>query len=308
MKSNPKRIVCLYSGGLDSAIMYHLAKKTYPEAEVISLYYRHGVAGEESEIASLPDFVEVRTIDWLDDRHPCLPKKNNLSGAIYIPGRNLVFSVLAASQEVADQVWMGGLWDEDYPDSTDKNSTFRELTSEVLTYVLSPFIDQVTVRTPFVELGWSKQDAAHWALNNGFSPDDITRTVSCYDANCGTACGNCMQCVKRVLVFKDNQLEENYRQDPRTSDFLKNLIREHLPKIRNHEFDSLSRDNLNFWYLWLKHYDSMSQEQQQSVGVIPLDERTELIISILQALDRPSVLSGKTAEEFLSLNTNATQR
>jgi 7-cyano-7-deazaguanine synthase in queuosine biosynthesis len=210
------KIVILYSSGLDSRIMLHYAQQKYPDADIKCIYYQHGAESEQHELSLLPDFVEVRKIDWLGEKiKPVAKKEDPFAGAIYIPGRNLVFSVLAASQELADEIWMGTLYDEVNPKGTDKNDTFRNLTSGVLSYVLSPFIDNVTIRFPFAEEKWTKVDAVSWALDNGLSKEEIVDTTSCWHRVKGERpCGRCKQCFKRQLVLMLNDIEEDCKFNP----------------------------------------------------------------------------------------------
>lgn len=232
------KIVVLYSGGLDSLILLKLAKASYPDAEIKCLYYRHGADSEEAEIARLPDFVEVREVAWLGEFcRPVAKLDDPYAGAIYIPGRNLVFSALAACQELSDEVWMGTLWDEDNDQATDKNERFRRGASELLSYVLSPFVGNVKVRFPFVEAGWSKVDAVEWALANGVTKEELIETVSCWHHD-GIPCGQCKQCFKRYFIFLLNKLEECYRVHPIYSRHGRELLRKYLttvPKNRDEQ-------------------------------------------------------------------------
>jgi 7-cyano-7-deazaguanine synthase in queuosine biosynthesis len=230
------KIVILYSGGLDSLIMHRYGMKRYPDAEIKCLYYRHGADSEEAEIARLPKFVEVRDVDWLNENCKPVPKRDDpFAGAIYIPGRNLVFSVLAACQELPDEIWMGTLWDEDNSQATDKNEKFRSMTSEVLSYVLKPFIGEVKVRFPFVEKIMTKERAINWALNNGVTKDEIKSTVSCWHHD-GMPCGRCKQCFKRYFIFLLNDMEETCRVHPIFSRHGTELLKQYLgcvPKNRD---------------------------------------------------------------------------
>jgi 7-cyano-7-deazaguanine synthase in queuosine biosynthesis len=222
------KIVILYSGGLDSFLLKKWAEKYYPKAEIKCIYYAHGADSEWQEVSRLPDYVEVRRVDWINDKCRPLAKKDDpFAGAIYIPGRNLVFSVLAASQEIANEVWMGTVYDEDNPKATDKNEYFREDTSALLSYVLSPFIDKVKVRFPFVEERWTKRNCVKWAIGNGVTPEELMSTVSCWNHQ-GMPCGECKQCFKRWLVFKLNGFEEKYLQHPLDSDYGLTLIDDYL--------------------------------------------------------------------------------
>lgn len=209
------KITVLYSGGLDSYILYEMAKKEYPEAEILGVYFQHGCESEEVEISSLPKFISIRKIDWLSETIKPLAKKSDpFASNIYIPGRNLVFSVLAACQDLPDEIWMGSMFDEDNEQGTDKNETFREMTSTLLSYVLSPFKDDVKLRFPFVEKKFSKKDSVRWALENGISKEELMSTTSCWHNKLGKACGKCKQCLKRVLVFELNGMYEEFEIYP----------------------------------------------------------------------------------------------
>lgn len=262
------KIVILYSSGLDSKIMYHLAKVKYPHADIKCIYYLHGAASENAEVSQLPDFVEMRTVDWLGDKiKPVAKKEDPFAGAIYIPGRNLIFSALAACQELADEVWLGALADECNEKGTDKNEKFRNDTSELLSYVLSPFIDKVTVRFPFVEEGWTKVDSVKWALENGMSAEDISETVSCWHQT-SEPCGQCKQCFKRQLVFRLNNLREICRQDPIESDFGKEMIKGYVTTVMIDGSKNLDEVNVSKMILQLYNQGSFSSEIQQMITQI----------------------------------------
>lgn len=250
------KIVIAYSSGLDSRIMLHYAQKKYPDAEIKCIYYAHGADSEEQELSLLPEFVEVRRIDWLNDKiRPVAKKEDPFAGAIYIPGRNLVIATLAACQELADEVWMGTLYDEVNPKGTDKNDMFRYSASAAISYALSPFIDGVTVRFPFAEERWTKADAVQWALNNGMSKQEILDTTSCWHRVKGEKpCGRCKQCFKRQLVFRLNGLEEECKEDPLDSDFGFDLAYGYLRAV--YEEHSNNADELNVVSMLTKLYRS----------------------------------------------------
>lgn len=209
------KIAMLYSGGLDSFILKKYAEFVHPYAEIKYLYYAHGAESENAEILSLPDFVKVRRVEWLNNEYRALEKSHDAhSGPIWIPGRNLVFTALAACQELADEVWLGTVYDEDHSKNTDKNQKYMDLTSELLTHVLSPFKNEVRVRAPFVEHCWTKRDCVAWALENGATPEQLMATVSCWFLGGAKPCGQCKQCFKRWMVFKLNGFEEEYDQHP----------------------------------------------------------------------------------------------
>jgi 7-cyano-7-deazaguanine synthase in queuosine biosynthesis len=228
-----KKIVVLYSGGLDSYILHHMAKVTEPDAEIQCIYWDHEHTAGTAEKHSLPDFVETRHCEWMSKVNGYFSKEGDPSGPIYIPGRNLVFSVLTACQYMPDEIWLGALLEEDHPGGTDKNAEFLHKTSELLTYVLGPFTDSVKVRTPLVEHNLTKRDAVKWAIENGCTPEELMGTMSCYqqeDPYATVACGNCKQCLRRFAIFGSLGFEETYKQHPMMGEanriWVTNLIKE----------------------------------------------------------------------------------
>jgi len=222
------KITILYSGGLDSFIMYKLAMSNYPDADIKCVYYAHGAESEEFEIASLPDFVIVKRIDWLGkDIRPKAKIEDPFAGEIYIPGRNMVFCTLAASQFLPDQIWLGVLRDENNNKATDKNTTFKNLSKSLISYVLSPFLDQCDIVFPFDDLGWTKEDSVRWALTHNTTEEELKSTISCWSHN-GEPCGRCKQCFKRKLVFSINGISEKFKEDPLNSEYGFNLAKNFL--------------------------------------------------------------------------------
>lgn len=242
------KIVILYSAGLDSLLMHHFAKMWYPDTEIKCLYYKHGADSEDKEIALLPDFVEVRVIDWLGENcKPVSKKSDPFAGNIYIPGRNMVFATLAASQELPDQIWMGVLRDENNEAATDKNSEFLSRVNGLIGYVLSPFHYGPRVVFPLDEHGWTKSLALRAALDSGLSVEDVKKTVSCWHFNTekNLPCGECKQCLKRALVFKSVGLEEEHvAESPLVSQWGKYLQTQYLSKApleRNADEEEMTR-------------------------------------------------------------------
>lgn len=266
------RIVILYSSGLDSRIMLHYAKVKHPEAEIKCIYYAHGAESEQAEIDRLPDFVEVRKIDWLNDKiKPVAKKEDPFAGAIYIPGRNLVFATLAACQELANEIWMGTLVDEVNPKGTDKNDTFRHLASGTISYALSPFIDWVTVRFPFAEAEMTKADAVCWALLNGMTPEEILDTTSCWHRTGDLPCGQCKQCFKRALVLKMNDLSEECEIDPLDSDYGYNLAKGYLDEVIIKKSDNADEMNVVKMLTTLENYSRLPDRLQKLVSSYTYD-------------------------------------
>ena len=227
-----KHICILYSGGLDSLIMEKIARRDYPEAKITGLFFDHGQHSLEAELASLPDWVLVKRMDWLgNDIQPVAKKSDPFAGNIYIPGRNLVFCVLAACYYQPDEIWLGVLADENNDQATDKNDKFIILTENVLNYVLSPFIDNINIVFPLSERGWSKIDALKSLIESGdLNESEIKKTTSCWH-NTSKPCGRCKQCLKRALVMRNFGIFEDHIEiHPLHSDniFCKNLMDQYM--------------------------------------------------------------------------------
>lgn len=213
-----KKIIILYSGGLDSFILKHWASKMYPDFEIECIYYDYGNPICETEKMYLPDFVTIKNIEWFNNSTDQLIAKigDEHKGRIYIAGRNLVFSILAGCQELPKYIFMGGLYEECHPSATDKNNIFLNGTSELLNYVLSPFLkSKLTVRAPFVEEKLTKIDVMQWALDNGISLDQMANTISCFNKNdLNIPCGECHSCIRSFSFFQHFDYELKFIKHP----------------------------------------------------------------------------------------------
>lgn len=241
------RIVILYSGGLDSLIMSRYAELTQPNAEVIKVYFDIGQEYAHKEIAQLTSDVIVKKIEW----NPTpVAKEGNTAGAIMIPGRNLVFAILAASMFTPDQVWLGALSGEDNAGATDKNEKFRQLTNDTLEYVLSPYCNTKLV-FPFIEADMGKLDITRWALENGIPAQTILDSSSCMDGTL-QKCGKCIVCGRRWGIFRQLGISETYTTHPLQSASIREHIKAVLTDDGNHynnkrkaEFGNLTLDGDN---------------------------------------------------------------
>lgn len=244
------KILILYSGGLDSFIMYHYAKYHYPFADIKCVYYKHGCQSEKSELANLPQFVEVKTMEWLSDSNTAMSKKTDpFAGNIYIPGRNLAFVTLGACQYLPDEIWLGVLSDENNYGATDKNIYFQQETEKLLNYVLSPFKSNIKLRFPFVENRWNKLTAIQWALEIGIEKSLLIQQISCWHHD-GINCGQCKQCFKRELNFKLLGISDVYKIDPIKSDYGKSMIKMYVEKYKSNDYN---QDEANVYDLIIKN-------------------------------------------------------
>lgn len=204
----------MYSGGLDSVIMKHLADtKGY---DVDCLFFDIGQPYVDKEMAALPDFVDVRKVDWLkpDEELAGKSDKGSKTGNIFIPGRNLTLAALGASIYTPDEIWMGALMGEMGPNSTDKNRTFLEKANEAFGYVFSPYVDSCKIVFPLADLNFGKYEATEWALSTGLPVGDVMKSSSCLNASKSKNCGRCAVCARRKGIFLQLGLTEEYEVDP----------------------------------------------------------------------------------------------
>jgi len=206
-----KKIVILYSGGLDSLIMSHFAEIAFPEAEVIKVYFDLGHDYAYKEIEQLPDDCHVHDMKWFSAKGVGKGEGDTLSNDIFIPGRNMVMAVNAACKYLPDEIWLGALQGEMHDNATDKNQTFATKLNDTLKYVLSPYKDSVEVVFPLADSGMDKLSATAWGLDMGLE-DEIVNSSSCLSGEEGN-CGHCVVCVRRWGIFKQLGLEETYNVD-----------------------------------------------------------------------------------------------
>ena len=266
MSDKAKKIVVMYSGGLDSFALLFVAKQQNPEAEIVCVYWDHEHGASVAERNSLPDFVEVRHCEWMSRVQGYHAIKGNPNGAIYIPGRNLVFAVLTACQYLPDEIWLGALYEENNSSNTDKNDKFIKDTTSLLQYVLKDFSPSVTLRTPLVELQLTKRGVVKHLIDNGCPVSEITATMSCYqqeDPFEKIPCGSCLQCLKRWAVFGSLGFSETCRTHPLDSP--KNILwlRRHVDKLNETQWKDRFCLN-NFWWPYLNDYMKENPEKFKS--------------------------------------------
>lgn len=247
-----KKVVILHSGGLDSTLMYELAREE--EYDVTAVYFDLGHEYAQKEKQALPPFVEVIDVSQLQAKG--VGKAGNGMNNIFIPGRNMLLATMAAAKYVPDEIQLGALPGEIHDQATDKNEKFRNLYNQCLTYVMSPFGD-VELHYPFVERDMNKIDITRQGVDRGFS-SLILNSSSCMSGEKG-ACGRCGVCIRRAGIFQQLGLEEKYNVDPQTAPENRKLIFDIIKaEIENDDshYDHNRRDEL-IPYLKLAFGDSM---------------------------------------------------
>lgn len=201
------KVVVLHSGGLDSTLMYELAKSD-PDNEVIPVYFDIGHEYAYKEKQCLPKDTIIHDMTWFQAEG--VSKEGNSMSSIFIPGRNMMFITLAACKYIPDEIWLGALMGEIHESATDKNLEFLRKQNDVLGYTLSPF-GKVKVRFPFIEKRWGKLELTRWGVDQGFS-SMIEKSSSCMSGEKGS-CGRCGVCIRRAGIFPQLGLEETFNTD-----------------------------------------------------------------------------------------------
>lgn len=210
-----KDILILYSGGLDSLIMDRFAKVNYPEYNIKKVWFNIGQEYNYKEKRSLPNDVEIRHVDWNASGY--IKDTVSKDGNIFIPGRNAVLIMLAASIYTPDQIWLGALQGETHKKATDKNWKFLKLINKCISYTYSPF-KNIEVHFPLAEYNLNKKTAVEWALNNGITQKQILNTSSCLSSVDGH-CGECVVCLRRWGIFGQLGFKEPYIIEPLSTKF-----------------------------------------------------------------------------------------
>jgi len=183
MVGGKKSEILLFSGGLDSFILYFYLKK--PRTLYFNLGHRY--AHKELEVVSKliknteVDFSYTLT-DWeLPDAH--------------IPFRNVLLAMGAS--RYADIVYLGGVSDDRVNDNT--RVAHADMTSFISRYA-GRF---VRVAAPFAEQGWSKFDAVRWFKRELGKKADrlLLQTLSCYSSRSGR-CMKCAACFRWWVALK----------------------------------------------------------------------------------------------------------
>lgn len=183
--------VALYSGGLDSVLLWHLAR---PHAAV---YVRWGAEYEAAEIAALQRQQNlggppVRVVDG--PPYLTAPDKDG-----HVPHRNLSLLLAAAAAfPQADTLLIGAVLGEASPD---KSGRFLRRAGKVLTASEGK---RVKVRAPL-----RKATKRFWVrryLATGGDPRLLAATTSCYDGT-DPGCGECPACFRRWQALTGTGLE-----------------------------------------------------------------------------------------------------
>lgn len=169
-----KKIV-LVSGGLDSVLTMHKIKDGIP------LFIDYGQPEVEHELKAVLEL-------W-----PCVERIQIKSQVekrqgVYYPARNLFLATCAVMFKGADQVWMGGMQDDN---CIDKTPAAFEAMSQILTQQAGRKIE---VLSPFWEV--DKADAIANYLGKGGDKEKLLMAFSCYRPTEQGKCKDCEACFR----------------------------------------------------------------------------------------------------------------
>ena len=187
----------MLSGGLDSVtLMYHAESLGRLRAAWFVDYGQGGVRQEcQAQSRFNAEWGLVGNVLVLPIAgHTAMLHEPGAEGMRVVFGRNLIMLSVAATWAAANSIrelWFGATADDsDYPDCS------LEFVAQ-LNHLLRTV--GVTVRAPWVELGWTKRDVVVEARRLGVP---IARTWSCYTPlDTGKPCQTCSACRRREMAL-----------------------------------------------------------------------------------------------------------
>lgn len=196
--------VLLFSGGLDSFILWHLLDKP------ATLYCLLGHKYQKREYDTIQRLAAF--CPELEPRFTTRARCGDLEfrGTGHIPFRNLALT-MAAAWEGYSTIILGALAGET---SRDKSRKFARDASRLLSYLEEP---PLTIVLP--ARGMTKRELVRLFLQRFPEKRDLLRmTSSCYnvadDDQRYAGCGACIACFRRWVALSLNGIEEAYLNDP----------------------------------------------------------------------------------------------
>lgn len=187
--------VVLFSGGQDSHVCLHWARREFEFVEAIGFRYgnRHAIEVECAQAIATRYGVPYTVLE--------LPTLPNLGEGVPVPGRNLLFLTFAAAfgqtHGVTDLVI--GACKEDEATYPDCSASFVYAAELALRLALAK---PIRVHAPLLSM--SKAGTWQLAEQMGVRGEAITETHTCYRGDreqlhqWGYGCGECPACIKRA--------------------------------------------------------------------------------------------------------------
>jgi|Deesub1362B_J571_1020462.scaffolds.fasta_scaffold04738_4 7-cyano-7-deazaguanine synthase in queuosine biosynthesis len=240
------KLAIMWSGGMDTTIAYYYALDSgYKNDDIVMIHVDIGQPYEWKEKNAI-DMIrsEIGEMNYLEFKFNLLREElKNLPTPEkqVIPGRNLLMAYVGSV--FADRVWICALDGEMHRYMTDKNHTFFELASGVLSYVMDR---DIIVETPFKEM--SKSEIAKWfvdLLGREKAQKVLDKTVTCYDER-NWACGECSTCFKRWVAYVNAGLNwrKYWKVNPRESEVARDLIKRYEEAKRKKDFSHYSEKRI----------------------------------------------------------------
>lgn len=187
------RVLLLFSGGLDSMTLAHMAHSEGHDLGLLRLNYFHPANNKEA--GAVIAWKESNREKWRDAWEVTLPIWSleldagvGASGPRIVPSRNAAFVAMAINLAAAhgfNEVWIGATKaDRHYPDCTPEwIAAQSDMAAAFGVRVVAPLIDL---------------DRAE-VLNLARKLDvDLALAWSCYQPNNGNPCGKCDSCLQLV--------------------------------------------------------------------------------------------------------------
>ena len=210
-----EKCVVPISGGLDSTVILHLAKKKFKEVHAVSFNYgqRHlqkemlcaisqtGGFATSHRIIELDFFQDLVTTSSLTNNDLDVAKTKEVLGdpqtVNYVPNRNMMMlSICTAYAESigADTVFHGSALVDSQAGYWDGSQEFLEAINNVNKLNRR---NRVAIEAPLIEM--SKRDIITQGIQLNV---DLSQTWTCYEGN-EEACGRCTACSSRIKGFVD---------------------------------------------------------------------------------------------------------
>lgn len=248
----------MYSGGLDSMIMYQYAKELGASPICIYVDLGHPYAHKEK-------MAMARKSKWLPKVEIIdLKSLYSLIGARMtnqiIPSRNVLLATIGGM--FSPEVWLGALDGEQLGKEHDKSPRFFKDTTELLTFTNAFFQEKTNVIAPFGAM--SKSETIAMALDIGVPLDELFATSSCYDGEDGK-CGRCLTCHKRALAFIANGIiEPGYKENPFLGDYHAEMCVQIPLADKNKDYSRFTPKRIR------EFYTAMDMMERMGVDHMPL--------------------------------------
>ncbi|MDP4206057.1 MAG: 7-cyano-7-deazaguanine synthase QueC [Bacteroidota bacterium] len=217
-----KKAVVLFSGGLDSTTVLHLAKSQGYEIYALSFNYgqRHSKELEVAKKAALAaNVAEHRVVSinldaWggsaLTDSKIDVPEYNEANTEIpvtYVPARNMVFLSIAASyaEAIGARDIFIGVSQVDYSGYVDCRQEFIEAMENAINNGTVCAVEKgepIRIHAPFM-----KMTKAEEVLLGTKLKVDYSLSWTCYNGG-EKACGVCDSCVLRLKAFEEAGIKD----------------------------------------------------------------------------------------------------